>query len=156
MENCYELVSAMDACADRLDVLNGLFPELATPNTLAGVIQWRQRRLAMADQNFLDNAKREPQAGIDVRSVAVNLLRQNSLEDVLDLLAEQHSVALSLQELVQIIGKKEYLVVLRREFNELLKNAISFEQIATLWNDLERPAFGGPNWNSRSISMLAG
>ncbi|MCB1829695.1 MAG: hypothetical protein H6964_14565 [Chromatiaceae bacterium] len=156
MENCYELVSAMDACADRLDVLNGLFPELATPNTLAGVIQWRQRRLAMADQNFLDNAKREPQAGIDVRSVAVNLLRQNSLEDVLDLLAEQHSVALSLHELVQIIGKKEYLVVLRREFNELLKNAISFEQIATLWNDLERPAFGGPNWNSRSISMLAG
>jgi hypothetical protein len=147
-----KLVSAVDACADRLEYLNNTFPKLATPTTKDGVEYWRQRRIQTAEQDSADKAK----TGIDLRSVAFDLLQQHSLEDVLDLLLEKHRVELSLPELVQLIGEQDYLVVLRREFNELLTNAISFEQIATLWNDLDRPALGGPVWTSESISTLAG
>lgn len=156
MENYSDLVLAMDACADRLEFLNKIFPDLATPNTMDGVVHWRQCRIPTPDQDFDQNTQHEAQASIDIRSAAVGLLQQNSLEDVLGLLSENHGIELSLPKLIQLIGRKEYLAALKREFNELLKNAISFEQIAVLWNELERPAFGGPSWNSRSISMLAG
>ena len=36
MENYAEMVLAMDACADRLEYLNNLFPDLATPTTTEG------------------------------------------------------------------------------------------------------------------------
>jgi hypothetical protein len=155
MENHYELVSAMDACADRLEYLNQLFPKLATPTTMDGVMHWRQSRIQLPDHDSGDSAEYEKQPRVDIREVAISLLQQYSLEDVLELLMENHRVGVSLPELIQLIGKQQYLGVLKRDVSELLKNAISLEQIATLWNDLERPAFGGPAWNSRSISMLS-
>ncbi|MCB1752225.1 MAG: hypothetical protein KDI74_10940 [Gammaproteobacteria bacterium] len=156
MENQSELVLAMDACADRLEYLNQCFPGLASPTTLEGVVQWRQRRSQNPIQDSDENSQKTKQPDIDIAAVAVGLLQQHSLEDVLELLLENHGVELSLPELIQLIGKQEYLGALKRDVSELLKNAVSFEQIATLWNDIDRPAFGGPVWTSRSISMLAG
>ena len=155
MENYAEMVLAMDACADRLEYLNNLFPDLATPTTTEGVIHWRQYRSRLPNLDIAGELPRETQHAIDLRSIAIGLLQQHSLEDVLEMLKEEQAVELTLPELVQLIGRKDYLTVLKREFRELLKNAISFEQIAALWNDLERPAFGGATWNSRSVSMLA-
>ncbi|MCP4287932.1 MAG: hypothetical protein GY792_26435 [Gammaproteobacteria bacterium] len=154
MENHPVLESAVDTCADRLNYLNEAFPLLATQTTLEGVVLWRQRQPRKRPHEFENESQSREKTDIDIRLVAINLLKQNSLEDVLDLLAENHHTELSLPELIRLIDGQEYMIALKRELNELLKNAISFEQISALWNDLGRPAFGGPSWNSRNISTL--
>ena len=155
MEDDSDLELAIDACADRLAFLNEAFSTLATETSLSGVELWRQCRTRRPIQAPQEEESKSKQPAIDLQSIAIELLKQNTLEDVLDLLADDHNTEMSLTELVHLIGNQQYLIALKRDLNELLKNAISFEQIATLWNDLERPALGGPTWNSRTISLLA-
>jgi hypothetical protein len=156
MEHSSELELAIDACADRLDFLNQTFSSLATPTTLRGVELWRQCRIkSPVTQSEALLQTEEQQPAVDLKSIAIGLLTKHSLEDVLDLLAANYSSEMTLPELIHLIGRQQYLIALKRELNELLKNAISFEQIATLWNDLGRPSFGSPTWTSRAISLLA-
>jgi len=147
------LVHAVDACAERLHALNEQYPDLASSASTDGVMHWRKRRV----QHRL--RKQEPAAeatsGPDIKSVALGLLKRNGLEDVLDILLEKHSIDLSLPKLIQLIGKEAYIAALKRGAGQLLQNAISYEQIANLWNDLDRPALGSASWNSRTISVLA-
>lgn len=147
---------AIDACADRLDFLNQTFSTLATPTTLRGVELWRQYRTRppVAQSEALPQTE-EQQSAVDLKSIAIELLKKHSLEDVLDLLATDYSCEMTLPELIHLIGRQQYLIALKRELKELMKNAISFEQVATLWNDLGRPSFGSPTWTSRAISLLA-
>lgn len=156
MERNSELEQAMDACAERLEFLNRTFPLLATKTTLDGVLRWRNWRIQDFDHDSGGLTPPEQKTQIDVGAIAGNLLQQCSLEDVLELLLSNYSVELSISQLIDLIGKQEYLASLKRDVKELLRNAVSFEQIAALWNDLERPAFNGPVWNGRSISMLVG
>jgi len=153
MKQYLGLVNAVDACAERLHLLNEQYPELASSASIGGVMHWRKRRI----QHRL--RKPEPAAevsgGPDIKAVALGLLKRNGLEDVLDILLEKHSIDLSLPKLIHLIGKEAYIASLKREAGQLLQNAISYEQIANLWNDLDRPALGSASWNSRTISVLA-
>ena len=157
MEYNAELELAMDACADRLEFLNATFPLLATAKTMDGVLRWRKCRVQdPVPEAPTDILPQQESANSDIGAVAIGLLQQHSFEDVLELLQGRHNVKLSLPQLINLIGKHKYLSFLKRDVTELLKNAISYEQIAFLWNDLERPALSGPVWSSRSISMLVG
>jgi hypothetical protein len=150
MEALSRLMAAIDACASQLEHLNNQFPHLATTSTLQGVESWRGRRMV----NQIDPPPKPAPEPLDIRTIAIGLVTAHSLEDALDLLLEKHDIDLSLPEFVHLIGRKSYTAALRRDLQELLKNAISYEQIANLWNDLERPALGNDIWNSRSISLL--
>ncbi len=148
------LVHAVDACAERLDQLNERYPELSSSTSIDGVMHWRKRRVQHRLRKR-QTAPAEVPGGPDVRAIALGLLKRNGLEDVLDILLERHQVDLSLPKLIHLIGKEAYIASLKREAARLLENAISYEQIAGLWNDLDRPALGSASWSARNISVLA-
>ena len=154
MEQIESLLSSVDACAERLEELNRRFPNLAGETSRRGVEHWRQRKIKARIHQ-----PREPEPNSDLsadqlKALATRLLQSNGLEDVLDILLEEHKIDLTLPQLIHLIGKQSYLNALRKDAGELLQNAISYDQIAGLWNDLDRPALGGPTWNARRVSML--
>lgn len=153
----------MNDFADRLDRLNELFPELATPVSRAGVQSWQRTKTQVESQE--DNAERSESTDlvtpgealeeqVDIKSLCLELLRDNQIEDVLDLVLQKQGVDLSMLDLVELIGKEAYILILKRDVLQLSKNSISYEQIASLWNELGRPALAGPTWNGRSVSVL--
>ncbi len=154
MEHNAKAVQAMDACAERLEQLNTDYPELATTASLEGVRQWRSWR-SYNRPDCPDSAVEPAEKAADEsRNLALSLLARNGLEDTLDILLAEHRIDLSMPQLIDLIGKEHYLKALRHDAQMMLENAISYEQIASLWNDLDRPALGGPRWNGRSVSML--
>ncbi len=147
------LIEAVDNCAERLHHLNQNYPLLATPASLEGVQHWRQRRAHHRLRHKVPPA--ELPEGPNIRAITLDLLQHNGLEDTLDILLDKHDVDLSLPKLIHLVGKEAYIAALKREAALLLANAISYEQIANLWNDLDRPALGGASWSPRSVSVLA-
>lgn len=154
MDKLRKLFDTVDACADRLDQLNNRFAHLATESTHESVETWRK----VKDRILFDygDEKKVHDSGPDVRAIAVELLEKkgHSLEDVIDILATDHDVQINMEGLAQTIGRTVYIAALRKDAADLLDNAISLSQIANLWNDLDRPAFGGESWTARSVSIL--
>lgn len=149
-----KLFEAVDACADQLDRLNNQFPHLAKKSTRESVSHWRNRKIQIRLHQTHDESAVTGNPTEDVKKLAMNLLETNGLEETLDILFATHQLDITLPKLIHLIGKGEYIVALRKDAGLLLENAISYDQIAQLWNDLDRPAMGGPNWNGRSVSIL--
>ncbi|WP_428605977.1 hypothetical protein [Sedimenticola sp.] len=154
MDKMRKLFETVDACADRLDQLNNRFAHLASESTHESVETWKK----VKDRILFDygDEKKAHDSGPDVKAIAIELLEKqgHSLEDVIDLLKSDHDIEVDIAGLAQTIGKTAYVAALRKDAGDLLSNAISFAQIASLWNDLDRPAFGGENWTARSVSIL--
>lgn len=161
MEKLLALFDAVDACAERLEDLHSKFPDLATHENLESVANWRQRKQQMKLQmgiagkpkGKVEMAQGKPELA-EVKALAASLLDENGLEECLDILLAEHRVDLTMPELIRLVGKRGYIEALRRDARMLLANAISYDQIASLWNDLERPAFSGPKWEARTVSQL--
>lgn len=154
MDKMRKLLESVDACADRLEALNARFSHLATDSTRESVEAWRRVKEQVEFDQTVD--KKEVDSGPDVKSIAVTLLETqgHSLEDVIDILLSDHDIEITIDGLAQAIGKQVYIAALRKDARDLLGNAISYAQIANLWNDLDRPALGGENWTARSVSIL--
>ena len=154
MDKMRKLFESVDACAERLDQLNNRFAHLATESTHESVETWRR----VKDRILFDygDEKKVHESGPDIKAIAIELLEKqgHSLEDVLDTLKADHGVEINIAGLAQVIGRTVYISALRKDAADLLNNAISFSQIASLWNDLDRPAFGGENWTARNVSIL--
>ena len=154
MEKMHKLFEAVDACADQLDRLNNQFPNLAGKSTRESVSHWRNRKIQVRlHQTNGDKGAKDNRID-DAKKLAMKLLENNGLEDTLDILLAKHQMDLTFPKLIHLIGKGEYIAALRKDAGMLLDNAISYGQIAQLWNDLDRPAMGGPKWNERSVSIL--
>lgn len=154
MDKMRKLFESVDACADRLEALNNQFAHLASDTTRQSVETWRGVKEGIIfDYN---ESQKSPGEGPDIKAIAIDLLENqgHGLEDVIDLLMSDHQVEMDIKGLAQLIGKQAYIAALRRDAADLLDNSISYNQIASLWNDLERPAFGGENWTGRSVSIL--
>ena len=154
MEKMRKLFEAVDACADQLDRLNNQFPNLAGKSTRESVIHWRNRKIQVRLHQTHGDKGAKGNRNDDVKKLAMKLLENNGLEDTLDILLAKHQKDLTLPKLIHLIGKGEYIVALRKDAGLLLDNAISYDQIAQLWNDLDRPAMGSPKWSGRSVSIL--
>lgn len=154
MDKMRKLFESVDACADRLEELNNQFADLASDSTRKSVESWRNLKEAVYF-DYTESSK-APAEGPDIKAIAVDLLENqgHGLEDVIDLLMSDHKVEIDIRGLAQLIGKQVYIAALRRDAADLLDNSISFNQIASLWNDLDRPAFGGENWTGRNVSIL--
>ena len=151
MELLQKIHNAMGDCAEQLDHLNQHFPKLVSGPSLEGVDYWKGRVTNVQDHS---KPARKGDNTEEIRKVAQRLVKTENLEDVLGILQEKHDVELNLTQLIELIGQESYLNVLRKEGTLILENAISYEQIATLWNDLNRPALGAPKWTAKAISML--
>jgi hypothetical protein len=152
MEPPPPLPEALDACADRLEQLNHRFPGLASEVSRAGVALWRQAKIQC------QTAAAKPQASgqeASHRTLALRLLEQHSLEETAEILLIEHGAEYSLPRLVQLVGQPAYVAALRAEARQLSENAISYQQIAGLWNDLRRPPLGADRWSEQSVTMLA-
>jgi len=159
MEQRDRLQQALDACAERLHNLNRSYPELASPISQGAVEQWQQTKAGLGlntgpSGDFESQEENSDGSLYEVRKLAIEMLESNGLEEVQDMLETEHALTLSLPKLVQLIGNTAYREALKKDGGLMLHNAITYEQIANLWNDLERPAFGAPDWNSRSVSVL--
>ncbi|MCW8906973.1 MAG: hypothetical protein OQL28_06970 [Sedimenticola sp.] len=154
MDKMRKLFESVDACADRLEELNSQFTDLASDSTRQSVESWRNLKESVLFDHT--EASKTPAEGPDIKAIAIDLLENqgHGLEDVIDLLMSDHSVEIDIKGLAQLIGKEAYIAALRRDAADLLSNSISYNQIASLWNDLDRPAFGGENWTGRSVSIL--
>ena len=145
----------VEACATRLDELNMRFPNLATSVTREAVEHWRSR-----NQRTLTYEQRESDhAGYDevyVKGLAIGLLADHPLEDIVTILSSEHDIALTLPQLVDLIERENYLAALRRDVAVLTKNSVSYEQIAKLWTENGRPALGRTGWSAQSVSALVG
>ncbi|PLY15009.1 MAG: hypothetical protein C0631_07710 [Sedimenticola sp.] len=168
MDNLERLLETIDACADRLDQLNAKFPNLTRDDLRESVEYWRKNRPVgsieiIAPQprarSEVELVARVPESEAEdnrdrICRIAIELLQSNGLEDTLDILDSEYKVELTIKNLIVLVGKQVYVKALRRDALLLKENAISFDQIADLWNDLDRPAFGGASWTSRSVSTL--
>jgi hypothetical protein len=146
----------LDSCARRLDELNMRHPNLASGISKEGVEQWRQRQIRILEQRKEKPDSQDQPAAPDTKRLAVGLLADHSLEDVLGILLSKHKIELTMPELVDVIGHENYVPALKKDLGFLTENAVSYEQAATLWRDLGRPALGGSEWNAQSVSALIG
>jgi len=155
MENSKSLLAAVDACADLLEGLNQRRPDLADETSRQGVELWRNRKLVTPGKPFEDEVDRGSDSGdVDLAALITKLLATNGIEDALDILEAEHETSLTIEQMIEVAGKEPYIDALRRDAAELSENQISYNQIASLWNDLGRPAMGGIKWNSRGVSIL--
>jgi hypothetical protein len=146
----------IDSCARRLDELNARYPNLASSVSKEGVEQWRQRQIRILDQTKEKPDSQDQPAAPDTKRLAVGLLADHGLEEVVGILLSQHQIEITMLELVDVIGHENYAPALRKDLGLLMENAVSYEQVAKLWRDLGRPALGGPEWNAQSVSALIG
>jgi len=154
MEKSKSLLAAIDACADLLEDLNTKRPELAGDTSRQGVELWRNRKIVQAGKPFEEEEESSGTGDPDLAGLITELLKTNGIEDVLDILEAQHNTSLTIEQMIDVVGKEAYIEALRKDAGELSSNSISYNQIASLWNDLGRPALGGVNWNSRGVSIL--
>lgn len=142
-------LEGLEACAERLEHLNCRFPELASENSLSGVESWRQ--LCSSNNTEAEGQPEDPRA---IAELALPLLQRESVEEVVAILAGDHGFDGDLKELVRLVGAGPYGAALAREVRQLADNAVSYQQIAGLWNDLDRPVLGGERWSADSVSVL--
>ena len=135
--------------ANAIDRFNTHFPYLSSPETRKVVPLVRQR-LKDIELRMPSKETGLPNLG----PVAADLLTQQSPEDTLRVLQQQHGIKLEMQQLVQLAGEAAYVAALTREADEYEANRILPEQTASLWNDIRRPAPGGGLWNAAKVNDL--
>jgi hypothetical protein len=147
-----DIIKALDECADHLERLYKEYPQLSSEILHRAVDDWRNRKSELK----IDYGQGNPgvQLGEDLGKMAKELLHENSLEDVQEIMREEHGHDLSTQQLVRIIGHDTYVENLKQEVLFMQDNSISYNQIAKLWNDLERPALGDDSWDAEAVSRL--
>ncbi len=150
------VIETMDACADQLERLNKTYPELATDGSHEAVQKWRQRRGEIRLQ--VKEARKGHGVEIvkNLDQLCAELLQTNGLEDVSDILLEKHGIDMPVRELIKTVGKQAYIAAMRKEVRFLRQNGVAVEQIADLWNELERPGPGSGPWTESSVSLLGG
>jgi hypothetical protein len=150
------LIEALEACADQLEHLNRSYPKLACDASHEGVQQWRERKgeihLAMREIQ----KRQGVEMVVDTAKLAREMLVSHSLEEALDLLLQDHGVEMDVNTLVKMVGKESYLGSLKKEVGFLHNNGISNEQIAELWNELERPGPSGAEWTKETVTLVGG
>ncbi|MEJ1353970.1 MAG: hypothetical protein RPU52_06360 [Candidatus Sedimenticola sp. (ex Thyasira tokunagai)] len=150
-----KLFEALDAGATRLEELLQEYPYLSTAAIRESISDWHKHKIQIRLHQMGEGGNTDVHEAQNIRELAIELLGKNGLEDTLDILLSRHNVEMTMPKLVHMIGRDVYIAELRQDAQALVANAISYEQIASLWNDLDRPALGGhPRWSGRNVSIL--
>lgn len=97
-----------------------------------------------------------PKKDADMTDKAKALLMQHSPEEAMDILSREHNMDCDIHGLIHLAGIEAYTQSLTNEATVLGQNAISPEQVATLWNEAKWPAPGKPFWDARAVRKLLG
>lgn len=150
------LIDALQECADQLEHLNTSYPKLACEDSQEGVQQWRDRKgeIHLVMQEI--QKRQGVEVVVDTGKLAKELLVSHSIEETLDMLLKDHGVEMDVNTLVKMVGKQSYLGSLKKEVGFLHNNGISNDQIAELWNELERPGPSGAEWTKETVTLVGG
>jgi hypothetical protein len=159
-----DFMRALTGGVDRLDHLNTGYPQLASGFTrdtverlrrLLGAIEVVPPKDSGGGSVTLERAGlKEKGEESELANAARELLLEHNLDDALEIMQTNHQADLTLEGLVDLVGREAYIGALQREIEEYQANAISIDQVAELWNDFGRPPLGGESWNTISVSAL--
>lgn len=160
-----DFLRALTGGVDRLDELNTRYPDLASSFTQETVTKLRRLlgsiEVISKDENrggSVTLGQADPKSSgedSELADAARELLLGHTLDDALEILQGEHGKAdLTLQGLVDLVGRDAYVGALQREIADYKANAISIDQVAELWNDFGRPPLGDAAWNTISVSAL--
>jgi hypothetical protein len=145
----YEAWSKLEAAQEALDILdrfNQRRAELATTFTRDTAEEVRKRLSHV--EIIMPQA---PKKSADLEEIVRALLMTHTPEDVIDILQRDHGIEADIHGLIHLAGTEAYLQSLANEVDVFQQNRISFDQIASLWNEAKRPAPGKPFWDKRSV-----
>lgn len=134
--------------ADVIERFNTEFPHLSSTDS-RDVVPLVRQRLKDIDLRMPDEA---PQP--DLGEVTVGLLKSMSPEDAIQVLRDQYDTRIDIAGLMQLAGEQAYASALKREAQEHVRNQISHEQTAELWNHATRPQPGGGLWSAKKVQDL--
>ncbi len=151
-----KLIKALEDCADQLEHLNMDYPKLASEASHEGVQHWRKRKgeIHLVMQEI--QKRQGVEYVVDTGRLARDLLVSHSIEEALDMLLKDHGIEMDVKTMVKMVGKQPYLGALRKEVEFLHNNGISNEQIAELWNELDRPGPSGAEWSEATVTLVGG
>ena len=168
MASSEKLKEIAQEAIDFLDDLNRQYPNLASGDSKEAVEKWRRHTFPDGTTDAKDSARNrgvelnpdsaESQNSASdelIKEAACDLLKEHDLEDVLDILASEHNVVMDAHQLVGLVGQKAYVETLQREARVFKSNSITYDQAASLWNSLNRPALGDEKWTGRAVSMIS-
>jgi hypothetical protein len=134
---------------DVMDRYNEKRPDLASDHTRE-VAQEVRKRLA-GIEIFVPP---RPEKNLDLEDQARVLLKNHTPEEVIDIFKREHNLDYNLQGIIYLAGEEAYLNSLVNEAHLLRNNAISWDQMAQLWNEAKRPVPGKPFWDARTVEMV--
>ena len=166
MSSSEKLKQIAQEAIDHLDLLNQQYPGLASDNSKEAVEKWRRKPVSVeavevktgigsgSTELSSDDVSNTNDSETQLKEVATELLKEHEIEDVIDILASDHDTAMNAHQLVELVGQSAYVTALKREAEVFESNSITYDQAASLWNSLGRPALGDEQWSGRTVSIL--
>jgi hypothetical protein len=146
-------LTVADDAVDHLRNLIRHFPHLVTPEVKAAIEHWDQLKERRGRIEFVKPFQKTRDRALWAKK-ANELIEDHPMEEVMEILEEEFSIKMDYPRLIGLIGKVRYRHALRNESRVLQHHAISFQQMADLWNSLGKPPMGGERWTAHSISLL--
>lgn len=144
----WKKMETANVIADAIERFNTKFPHLSSSHS-RDVVPLVRQRLKDIDLRMPEELS-EP----DIGEITVALLESTSPEGVITVLNNQYGTRIDIGELMQLAGEQAYASALVREAGEHVRNQISHEQTAELWNDAARPVPGGGLWSAKKVQDL--
>ncbi len=147
----WEKLEIAETALTRFKALIDKYPDLANAE-LKEAERVARQRLASVQVSMPSRPAKTPDLEELVRRLAGEY---QQLDDILDALCREHGVELDYLGLVHIMGLEAYQVSLGKELKVYEANALSDEQVAEIWNELQMPTPGGAvHWDSAAIERL--
>ncbi len=129
------------------------FPKLSSRHVKQAIETWNEEMFEKGELIWLEKQrKRMERSALEDR--AVELIRNQFVDDVLDKLISEFDREIDFHGLLDLCGRDRYIAALRREAIELKQNSVSPEQTAELWNSAHKPSLGGERWTAKGIVRL--
>ncbi len=111
-------ISVAEEAVVILRKLAGIYPHLVSPLVDAAVDNWEKRiSNGLEARRAAAEIKRAEEEALS--RLASELIETHQMEDVLQLLSEEFSIEIDYQQLINLVGKDQYINALRREASEL-------------------------------------
>jgi hypothetical protein len=148
-----DFLKIADEAMTHLKRLSKDYPKLVSPSVKQAIENWGKDGYAKGSIELVapdsPKAKENP-----VATAALLLIQEHQVEDVIDMLNREFPGHVDYDDLIDMVGKDSYLEALKREVMDMRVNFISNDQVADLWNSMERPAMGGQRWTAEMVGEL--
>jgi hypothetical protein len=148
-----KFIEMANEAVEHLVRLAKTYPHLVSQSVKEAITNWDESNFKRGGIEFVAPtkaaAKEDP-----IATAALLLIQEHQVEDVIDLLNKEFSCEINYREIIDMVGKEQYVAALKREVLELRQNLITNQQIADLWNSMDRPSLGDYLWSAQTVGKL--